>query len=32
LLEGFIGGLWDALGEDSEIAVRAREALHEVTR
>jgi Fe-S cluster assembly protein SufD len=32
LLEGFIGGLWDALGEDSEIAVRAREALREVTR
>ena len=32
LLEGFIGGLWDALGEDSEIAVRARKALREVTR
>ncbi len=32
LLEGFIGGLWDELGEDSEIAVRAREALHEVAR
>jgi Fe-S cluster assembly protein SufD len=31
LLEGFIGGLWDAPGEDSEIAVRAREALREVT-
>ena len=32
LLEGFVGGLWDALGEDSEIAVRARAALREVTR
>ena len=32
LLEGFIGGLWDELGEDNEIAVRAREALREVTR
>ena len=32
LLEGFIGGLWDALGEDSEIAVLARKALREVTR
>ncbi|QIK96869.1 SufD family Fe-S cluster assembly protein [Sphingomonas sp. HDW15A] len=32
LLEGFIGGLWDALGEDSEISVRAREALREVAR
>ena len=32
LLEGFIGGLWDALGEDSEIAARARAALHEVTK
>ena len=32
LLEGFIGGLWDALGEDSEIAALARAALHEVTR
>ena len=32
LLEGFVGGLWDALGEDSEIAVRAREALREVTK
>ncbi len=27
LLEGFIGGLWDALGDDSEIAVAARSAL-----
>ena len=32
LLEGFVGGLWDALGEDSEIAVRARESLREVTK
>lgn len=32
LLEGFIGGLWDALGEDNEIAVLARKALREVTR
>ena len=32
LLEGFIGGLWDALGEDSEIAAAARTALREVTR
>lgn len=31
LLEGFVGGLWDALGEDSEIAVAARKALQEVT-
>ncbi|HEX4883638.1 MAG TPA: SufD family Fe-S cluster assembly protein [Casimicrobiaceae bacterium] len=32
LLEGFVGGLWDALGEDSEIAIAARDALHEVAR
>jgi len=32
LLEGFVGGLWDALGEDSEIAVRARGALKRVTQ
>lgn len=32
LLEGFIGGLWDSLGEDSDIATTARNALHEVTR
>jgi Fe-S cluster assembly protein SufD len=32
LLEGFIGGLWDALGEDSAIAEAARAALHEVAR
>ena len=32
LLEGFVGGLWDALGEDSTIAIRAREALREVTK
>lgn len=32
LLEGFIGGLWDELGPDSEIAVLARAALHEVAR
>ncbi|HET9354707.1 MAG TPA: SufD family Fe-S cluster assembly protein [Sphingomicrobium sp.] len=31
LLEGFIGGLWDSLGPDSDIAVAARRALHEVT-
>ena len=31
LLEGFVGGLWDSLGPDSEIAVAARRALHEVT-
>ena len=31
LLEGFVGGLWDALGEDTEIAVAARKALQEVT-
>ena len=30
LLEGFIGGQWDSLGEDSAIAVAARTALHEV--
>jgi Fe-S cluster assembly protein SufD len=32
LLEGFIGGLWDALGDDSEIANQARAALREATR
>ncbi|MCJ7421320.1 SufD family Fe-S cluster assembly protein [Sphingomicrobium astaxanthinifaciens] len=32
LLEGFIGGLWDALGEDSEIAALARTRLRELTR
>jgi Fe-S cluster assembly protein SufD len=32
LLTGFIGGLWDSLGEDSEIANTARQSLHEVTR
>lgn len=32
LLEGFVGGLWDALGEDSEIAVAARNALREVVK
>ena len=26
LLEGFVGGLWDSLGEDSEIAIAARAA------
>ena len=31
LLEGFVGGLWDVLGPDSDIAVAARRALHEVT-
>jgi Fe-S cluster assembly protein SufD len=30
LLEGFIMGLWDSLGEDSEIAARAREALRRI--
>jgi Fe-S cluster assembly protein SufD len=32
LLEGFIGGLWDSLGEDSEIAIAASQALREVSR
>ncbi len=32
LLEGFVGGLWDALGEGSEIARAASEALREVSR
>lgn len=32
LLEGFIGGLWDDLGEDSTIAEAARAALREVTQ
>jgi Fe-S cluster assembly protein SufD len=32
LLEGFVGGLWDKLGEDSAIAIAARDALGEVTR
>lgn len=32
LLEGFVGGLWDALGEDSEIATLARTRLRELTR
>jgi Fe-S cluster assembly protein SufD len=32
LLEGFIGGLWDSLGEDSAIAEAARQALHEVSQ
>ncbi|MEO7655191.1 MAG: SufD family Fe-S cluster assembly protein, partial [Sphingomicrobium sp.] len=32
LLEGFIGGLWDSLGEESAIALAARAALHEVAR
>lgn len=32
LLEGFVGGLWDALGEDSEIASLARTRLRELTR
>ena len=30
LLEGFIGGLWDELGNDSDIAVAARDALRRV--
>lgn len=30
LLEGFIGGLWDELGEDSEIAIAARAALRRI--
>ena len=30
LLEGFVGGLWDELGEDSEIAIAARDALGKV--
>ena len=32
LLDGFVGGLWDGLGEDHEIARLAREALHRVAR
>ena len=32
LLEGFIGGLWYALGDDSAIANQARAALREATR
>ena len=32
LLEGFIGGLWDSLGENSEIALAATQALREVSR
>ena len=32
LLEGFVGGLWDSLGEDSEIARVAAQALREVSR
>ena len=32
LLEGFIGGLWDSLGPDSEIATAARAALREVSQ
>jgi len=32
LLEGFVGGLWDSLGADSDIATAARAALREVSR
>jgi len=32
LLEGFVGGLWDSLGPDSEIALVASNALREVSR
>ncbi|MBB3764656.1 SufD family Fe-S cluster assembly protein [Sphingomicrobium lutaoense] len=32
LLEGFVGGLWDALGPDSPISVEAREQLRAMTR
>ena len=32
LLEGFVGGLWDSLGPDSEIAAAASNALREVSR
>ena len=32
LLEGFVGGLWDSLGEDSEIATLARTKLRELTQ
>ena len=32
LLEGFVGGLWDELGPDSEIALAAGRALREVSR
>jgi Fe-S cluster assembly protein SufD len=32
LLEGFVGGLWDLLGPDSDIAIAARRAMREVSR
>jgi Fe-S cluster assembly protein SufD len=32
LLEGFVGGLWDDLGEGSEIAVAARDALRKAVQ
>jgi Fe-S cluster assembly protein SufD len=32
LLEGFVGGLWDALGADSDIACAASKTLREVSR
>jgi Fe-S cluster assembly protein SufD len=32
LLEGFIGGLWDMLGPDSDIAAAARQVLREVSQ
>ena len=32
LLEGFVGGLWDSLGPDSDIALAATRALREVSR
>ena len=32
LLEGFVGGLWDELGPDSDIALAASKALREVSR
>lgn len=32
LLEGFVGGLWDSLGEESAIAAAASDALQEVAR
>jgi Fe-S cluster assembly protein SufD len=31
LLEGFVGGLWDMLGEDSDIAIAGRKALREAS-
>ena len=32
LLEGFVGGLWDDLGDDTDIGTLARQRLRELTR